>query len=87
MTDAVIDPQIGLRFELHGANFEVAFVARGMVRYAATAGGCQHKMPLNDFTELVRTNKIVVKGDSVRRTVHADNASALVRKHRYVEAV
>jgi putative transposase len=87
MTDAAVDPQIGLRFELHGAEFEVAFVARGMVRYAATAGGRQHKMLLPDFAELVRANKINVKGDSVRRTVHVHNASALVRKHRYVEAV
>lgn len=87
MTATVITPQVGLRFELHGAEFEVVFVVRGMVRYAATAGGRQHKMPLADFAELVRTNKIEVKSESVRRTVHAHNATALVRKHRYVEAV
>lgn len=87
MTATVIAPQVGLRFELHGAEFEVVFVARGMVRYAATAGGRQHRMPLADFAELVRTNKIEVKSESERRTVHAHNAPALVRKHRYVEAV
>jgi putative transposase len=87
MTATVITPQVGLRFELHGAEFEVVFVVRDMVRYAATAGGRQHKMPLADFAELVRTNKIEVKSESVRRTVHAHNATALVRKHRYVEAV
>lgn len=87
MTATVIDPQVGLRFELHGAEFEVVFVARGMVRYAATAGGRQHKMPLADFAELVRTHKIAVKSESARRTVHEHNAPALVRKHRYVEAV
>lgn len=87
MTAAVITPQVGLRFELHGAEFEVVFVVRGMVRYAATAGGRQHKIPLADFAELVRTNKIEVKSESVRRTVHVHNATALVRKHRYVEAV
>ena len=87
MTAAAITPQVGLRFELHGAEFEVAFVARGMVRYAATAGGRQYKMPLADFAELVRCNKIEVKSESVRRTVPAHNASRMVRKHRYVEAV
>lgn len=87
MTEAIIAPQIGMRFELHGAEFEVAFVAKGMVRYAASAGGRQYKMTLGDFTELVRKNTIQVKVESVRRIVHAANASAMTRKYRYVEAV
>jgi putative transposase len=87
MTETVIAPQVGMRFELHGAEFEVAFIARGVVRYAATAGGRQYKMPLDDFDELTRKNTIQVKAESVRRTVHAENASALARKYRYVEAV
>ncbi|QNM95108.1 hypothetical protein [Chitinimonas koreensis] len=58
-----------------------------MVRYAAAAGGHQHKTPLAHFAELVQRNEIKVKSESVRRTVHEHNAPALVRKHRYVEAV
>lgn len=87
MTDAVIDPQVGMRFEIYGEEFEVAFVAQGMVRYTATAGGRQHKVPLGGFAELVRSKKIEVKSGSVRRAIHAQNALALVRKYRYVQAV
>lgn len=48
----VFNPTVGMRFELHGARFEVSFVAHGSVRYAATAGGQVHQINFDRFIDL-----------------------------------
>jgi len=87
MTEHIIEPQVGMRFELHGAAFEVVFVQRGMVRYAANAGGRQYRIPIAEFSKLASQGTIQVKQFPGPRVLTAESIAATARKHRYVEAV
>jgi len=82
--DKHIQPNVGVRFALHGSQFEVTFVMHGTVRYTANAGGRQYRLPYDDFVGLQHQGAISIVDSSVR-TVTEDAAPTIVRKHRYVE--
>lgn len=79
-------PEIGMRFAMHGARFEITFIANGIIRYAASAGGRPYKLSNDKFIELQEQGTIVRSGASGLRLTQA-NAQSLVRRHRYIEAV
>ncbi|HEY0063127.1 MAG TPA: Mu transposase C-terminal domain-containing protein [Telluria sp.] len=79
-----VEPNIGVRFLLHGSQFEVTFVMHGTVRYTANAGGRQYRLPYEDFLDLQRQGTISVIDDGVK-AISDSVAPTLVRKHRYVE--
>lgn len=79
------EPNIGVRFALHGSQFEISFVSHGTVRYTATAGGRQYRISYDEFTDLQRQGLIsILHGHATDMTV--DYAPTIVRKHRYVES-
>jgi len=78
------EPNVGMRFTLHGAQFEVSFALHGMIRYTASAGGRQYQLPYDDFVDLQGRGAISVI-DSKMPTVTEDSAPTIIRKHRYVE--
>lgn len=82
--DKHIEPNIGVRFVLHGSQFEVTFVMHGTVRYTANAGGRQYRIPYDDFVKLQHQGAISVMDNSVQ-TLTEDAAPTIIRKHRYVE--
>lgn len=83
--DKNVEINVGTRFELYGAQFEVTFVMHGTVRYAASAGGRQYRIPYDDFADLQRRGAVTITGSAVR-TITEDEAPAIVRKHRYIES-
>ncbi|WP_343728338.1 DDE-type integrase/transposase/recombinase [Duganella sp.] len=82
--DKIAEPQLGMRFSMHGADFEVSFVARDMVRYSSSAGGQVHRMPYTAFIELQEQQTIVLS-NTPGTTLTAHNAQVIMRKRRYVE--
>lgn len=81
-----LSPTIGMRFDLHGSQFEVQFIQGGRVRYAATAGGRQYQISLERFADLQQQGKLQVLS-SPTPTFTAEQGPDMVRKHRYVEAI
>ncbi|WP_426087914.1 transposase [Janthinobacterium sp. PSPC1-1] len=81
----VFNPTVGMRFELHGARFEVSFVAHGSVRYAATAGGHVHQINFDRFIDLQKSGKIT-STDGTSTGLSEYGGPGVMRKHRYVEA-
>lgn len=59
-TNPIFRPAAGMRFSIRGAEFEVAFVAYGMVRYAAVNGGKSYRVTYDRFSELQTSNEITV---------------------------
>lgn len=81
----VFNPTLGLRFEMHGARFEVSFVAHGTVRYSATAGGQVHQMSFDRFIDLQESGTIALtEGTSPGLSEYG--GPGVMRKHRYVES-
>ncbi|MGK5043053.1 hypothetical protein ACQ4WQ_22210 [Janthinobacterium sp. GB1R12] len=81
----IIEPTLGVRFTMHGAEFEVSFVSRGRVRYSSSAGGAVHHMEYRAFLDLQATGTLIPAESSVR-LITAHNSQIVVRKHRYVQA-
>jgi putative transposase len=93
----IADPKPGFRFELYGAHFEVTIVHAGMVRYAATAGGRQHRIQLVEFRKLRRAGLLLPSNDSPPSveqeaapvplsTMSAVESRGTIRTRRYVSA-
>lgn len=97
MTKQPYRPRPGLRFTIYGSEFEVTYVAAGMVRYAASAGGKPHRIPYERFIELQESGALLVlNGDLERMSADGidrklpelNEAETLgtIRQARYVEA-
>lgn len=97
MTSNTYEPRVGLRFVIHGSDFEVTYVAAGMVRYAASAGGKPHRITYGRFIELQKSGALLVKNGDVermstdgidRKLPELNEAETLstIRQTRYVEA-
>lgn len=97
MTNKSYLPRAGLRFAIHGSQFEVTYVAAGMVRYAASAGGKPHRIPYERFMEMQASGTLQILNSELER-MSADGIDrklpeldqrgmrAMVRHARYVEA-
>lgn len=97
MTNKSYIPRAGLRFAIHGSEFEVTYVASGMVRYAASAGGKPHRVPCERFMEMQAPGTLQILNGELER-LSADGVDrklpeldqgemrATIRQARYVEA-
>ncbi|MBW7569079.1 DDE-type integrase/transposase/recombinase [Chromobacterium subtsugae] len=97
MTDKSYLPRAGLRFAIYGSEFEVTYVAAGMVRYAATAGGKPYRIPYERFMEMQASSTLLILNSELER-ISADGIDRklpeldqramreMVRHARYVEA-
>lgn len=79
------EPQLGMRFTMFGAKFEVSFVADGIVRYSSTAGGQVHRVPFAKFLDLQLQGSLTISS-TTDVVVTAHNCDASIRKYRYLEA-
>lgn len=97
MTDKNYIPRVGLRFTIYGSQFEITYVAAGMVRYAASAGGKPHRIPVESFMEMQALGSLTIlngelermSGDGIDRKLPEMNemeTRATIRQTRYVEA-
>ncbi|WP_148715520.1 DDE-type integrase/transposase/recombinase [Chitinolyticbacter meiyuanensis] len=86
----------GMRFDLRGAEFEVAYVGFGAVRYAAVCGGKQYRVTQGRFIELQTEGELtVLNADLWRQQVNAglptlatlneDEFNAAIRQLKYAE--
>lgn len=80
----VIHPMQGLRFEMHGAKFEISFVANGSVRYSGI-GGQSHQINFDRFMELQISGTIIIS-DTTLPGLTSHDGPAVMRRHRYVQA-
>lgn len=87
----------GMRFNMRGAEFEVAYVGFGAVRYAAVCGGKQYRITRDRFIELQAEGELVVLNADMQRqqanassptlaTLNEDEFKAAVRQLKYAEA-
>ncbi|WP_375591692.1 Mu transposase C-terminal domain-containing protein [Chitiniphilus eburneus] len=87
----------GMRFDMRGAAFEVAYVGFGVVRYAAVCGGKQYRVTQDRFIELQMEGELtVLNADLWRQQVNAgsptlatlseDEFKAAVRQLKYAKA-
>jgi len=81
----IFNPTLGMRFEMHGARFEVSFVAHGTVRYSATAGGQVHQMSFDRFIDQQKSGTIALT-DCTSPGLSEYGGPGVMRKHRYVES-
>lgn len=67
MMNNAYEPRVGLRFVIHGSEFEVTYVAAGMVRYAATAGGKPYRVPYERFMEMQASGTLLLMDGELER--------------------
>lgn len=82
---SVIEPKLGTRFTIHGARFEISFIADGMVRYSSSAGGQVHRMPYAKFLDLQIQGSLDVS-DATNAVINTYSSHASIIKYRYIEA-
>jgi putative transposase len=80
----IAEPQLGMRFAMQGAKFEVSFVSDGLIRYSSSAGGQVHRISYGRFLDL-QADGIIVLDESALLLITAHSSQALIRKHRYVD--
>ncbi|WP_028450796.1 DDE-type integrase/transposase/recombinase [Chitinibacter tainanensis] len=97
MTKTAFIPRPGLRFAIHGCEFEIAYVGAGMVRYAACIGGKAFRIPFERFMEMQRSDVLLISPTEVERMsadgknrklaeLNEEERKASIRQMRYVEA-
>lgn len=88
---------LGMRFNMRGAEFEVAYVGFGAVRYAAVCGGKQYRITRDRFIELQAEDELVVVnaemwkqqtnvGSPTLATLDEREFKAAIRQLKYAEA-
>lgn len=98
MTNQAYAPRVGLRFTIYGSEFEVTYVAAGMVRYAANAGGKPHRVPYERFMEMQASGTLLLLNAELERMspdmadrklseLNATETRLAIRQSRYVGAV
>jgi len=98
MTNKAYVPRVGLRFTIYGSEFEVTYVAAGMVRYATTAGGKPHRVPYERFMEMQASDTLLLLNAELERMspdladrklseLNATETRLAIRQSRYVGAV
>ncbi|MEO2219631.1 Mu transposase C-terminal domain-containing protein [Chromobacterium vaccinii] len=90
-------PKTGMRFIIHGCEFEITYVAHGWVRYAGTIGGKPYRIPYERFVEMQGSGSLQIQPQESARISaegHAlkiseqteEETRATIRRARYVEA-
>lgn len=68
---SIFRPQVGMRFAMRGAEFEVCFAQYGVVRYASVNGGNPYRLEITKFQDFQERKEIkllkpeLYKGDQV----------------------
>lgn len=78
-------PFTGMRFSLHGVEFEVVFVAQGKVRYASTAGGRQYILSTSDFSKIIKSENAISHAENNSINFTKENAQGIIRKNHYIK--
>lgn len=78
-------PSVGTRFRSHGSEFEISYVARSQVRYAAVKGGKSFKTYIGEFEKLMSEGVIeLIPGTSA--TLPKEVTGDVMRSYWYVSA-
>jgi putative transposase len=81
----IYKPFVGMRFSLHGVEFEVVFVAQGKVRYASNAGGRQYTLSTSDFSKIIKSENAISHAENNSINFTKENAQGIIKKHHYIK--
>ncbi len=68
-------PNIGQRFEMNGAEFEIAHIAPEQLRFASVAGGKQFTMATSKIQSLLKTDQLKLVGRISTEEIQPDELS------------
>ncbi|RZK16349.1 MAG: hypothetical protein EOO43_14585, partial [Flavobacterium sp.] len=82
----LIRPSVGMRFNLKGSEFEIVFIARGVIRYASDAGGRQFRIDVDRFHLLNEDAEITLIDPHIDGQISLLLAPQQIRQKRYIDA-
>ncbi len=72
--------RIGMRFTVHGSQYEIAVIGAGEIRYAASIGGKAFRMPLEKFHELRSSGIVIVENGDNDQELACEKSPEFFRK-------
>ncbi|QBC42592.1 Mu transposase C-terminal domain-containing protein [Iodobacter fluviatilis] len=90
-------PKVGLRFHMHGCEFEVTYIYAGIVRYAAAIGGKAFRISHDRFIEMQESETLLIKNQDIEgisengcsgklSELSEKETRAAIRMRRYVDS-